>query len=102
MYLHSIWAHKPLCVCVNVFDCSLIWLLGKWEETLLCKVLAGNVGMKAWAKASPLGVVVCGTLPLWCMCMSSIETPRPGKMSSSSRPHWEWQKIISLKCSYSC
>lgn len=100
MYLHSIWAHKPLCVCVNVFDCSLIWLLGKWEETLLCKVLAGNVGMKAWAKASPLGVVVCGTL--WCMCMSSIETPRPGKMSSSSRPHWEWQKIISLKCSYSC
>lgn len=100
MYLHSIWAHKPLCVCVNVFDCSLIWLLGKWEETLLCKVLAGNVGMKAWAKASPLGVVVCGTLPLWCM--SSIETPRPGKMSSSSRPHWEWQKIISLKCSYSC
>lgn len=29
MYLHSIWAHKPLCVCVNVFDCSLIWLLGR-------------------------------------------------------------------------
>ena len=34
------------------------------EGNKLCKILARNLGMEALAGTSPLGAVVCGTLPL--------------------------------------